>query len=180
MLVKRQNEHLISSMHRRNFLCGAGSVVTVTTRASLTAHTAWVRNGDARQDGEPLGLAPVPDQNGAAILALPAGFNYVTFSHIGETMSDGTAMPRNLDGMAAFNRPGRLIRLIRNHGLRNRAGDFTAGITPKAGMAYDMQGMGGTTTMDFDPRTNQVINHFVSLGGTIVNCSGGLAYRDQS
>jgi secreted PhoX family phosphatase len=36
------------------------------------------------------------------VLALPAGFTYVTFSHTGSTMSDGYKTPLALDGMGAF------------------------------------------------------------------------------
>jgi len=87
-------------------------------------------------------------------------------------------VPRNHDGMACF--PGRdgLVRLIRNHELRNRAGEMTHGV-PHAGRPYDARAMGGTITVDFDPLRMQPVRELVSLCGTMVNCSGGLAYRDN-
>lgn len=47
-------------------------------------------------------VGPVSDQEGRAVLALPAGFTYVTFGHIGRPMADGSAFPHRPDGMAAF------------------------------------------------------------------------------
>ena len=52
---------------------------------------------------EPYGpLRRTRDQRGIEVLALPAGFSYVTFGHTGTTMSDGNPTPLALDGMSAF------------------------------------------------------------------------------
>ena len=112
------------------------------------------------------------------MLALPAGFRYTTFSRTGQSLAGGGgAVARNHDGMACF--PGRdgLVRLIRNHELRNRAGEMTLGV-PHAGTPYDAQAMGGTIGVDFDPAGMLPVRELVSLCGTYINCSGGLAYRD--
>lgn len=79
--------------------------------------------------------------------------------------------------MACF--PGRdgLVRLIRNHELRNPAAVMALGVT-HAGTPYDARAMGGTITVDFDPVGMRPVREFASLCGTYVNCSGGLAYRD--
>ena len=53
--------------------------------------------------GGPYGpLRRVRDQRGVEVLALPAGFSYVTFSHTGSRMSDGNPTPLALDGMGSF------------------------------------------------------------------------------
>lgn len=38
--------------------------------------------------------------------------------------------------------------------------------------------MGGCVTIDYDPKHKRVVRDFISINGTIVNCSGGLAYQD--
>lgn len=124
-------------------------------------------------------LSPVPDQRGIEVLALPAGFSYVTFSRTGDRMADGTPVPRNHDGMAAFAGPrGRgSVRLIRNHENRNAPGDFTAAVMGPEATRFDPLGGGGTTSIDYDPVSKR-FRDFVSLNGTIVNCAGGIAYRN--
>src|SRR6185503_21341014 len=77
-----------------------------------------------------------------------------------------------------FPGPNGAVRLIRNQELRNGPGDFDAGVVGDAGTRYDAKAMGGTTTIDYDPVARRTVREFVSLNGTIVNCSGGLAYRD--
>ena len=99
-------------------------------------------------------LRPAEDQNGDEILALPAGFRYVTFSKTGDPMSDGTAVPRNHDGMAVFQGRGRYTRLIRNHEVRNGPGDMAAAVGGPTSTKYDPLGVGGTVTLDFDTRTH--------------------------
>ena len=178
---------------RRSFLkggvaLGGAAVVGSATLGVLTAHTAHARDDDRDGDrkrrhragssyyGE---LSPKPDQSGDVILALPRGFEYATFSKTGDPMLDGNICPRNHDGMGAFEGRGRhIVRLIRNHEARNAAGDFNLGVTGPMHTRYDPQGMGGTVTIDFDTRNKRVVREFVSLNGTIVNCAGGLAYRD--
>jgi uncharacterized protein len=176
------------NQYRRTFLRNSaacvGGLITAATLDSLT----WYSRADGALGLSPGGygqLAPVPDQNGDAILALPRGFSYVTFSKIREPMTDGNATPINLDGMAAF--PGRngAVRLIRNHEVGNPPGDRTGAVEGAKHTRYDSLGVGGTVTIDFDPRAltdskrhRPVLRDFVSLNGTIVNCAGGYAYRN--
>jgi secreted PhoX family phosphatase len=114
-----------------------------------------------------------------------AGFRNVTFSKIGDAMTDGNATPINLDGMATFQVFSGAVRLIRNHEVLNRPGERTGAVGGSALTRYDSLGVGGAVTVDFDPRAltdskrhRPVLRDFVSLDGTIVNCAGGYAYRD--
>jgi uncharacterized protein len=96
-------------------------------------------------------------------------------------MSDGNVTPLALDGMAAFPHPSdhRLIRLIRNHEDRNPQGAGSNPVNPdEASEVYDATTGGGTSTLDFDPRGGgRLVQDFISLKGTIVNCAGGYGYR---
>jgi hypothetical protein len=186
-------------MDRRTFLKGstlvAGGVVTSATLDLLSAHSVLATNNDqdfrgGRDDCRPghskdprkrpdYGtLKPTRDQTGAMILAPPHGFEYVSFSRTGDPMSDGFATPAIHDGMAAFKGQDGTIRLIRNHELRNTAGNFAFGVVGPAATRYDAAASGGCTTIDYDPRNMRVVRDFISINGTLVNCSGGLAYKN--
>jgi secreted PhoX family phosphatase len=119
----------------------------------------------------------VADQRGMEILALPAGFSYVTFGHIGSRMSDGHTTPLALDGMSAFQGPNGTVRLIRNHEDRNPPG---SGSVPASRRAYDPSAGGGTSTLDFDQRTRTLVRDYISLSGSSTNCAGGRGYRLRS
>jgi hypothetical protein len=168
-----------NSRSRRTFFkrAIAGGVVSSATLSTLGAHMALAhedhhdkRSGRRSDYGD---LHPTPDQDGNTILALPKDFRYVTFSKTGDPFGDGLVVPRNHDGMACFEGRGHLVRLIRNHELRNAAGDFTLGVNAPAHLRYDEKGMGGCLTLDFDTRRKRLVRQFVSIGGTFVNCSGG-------
>jgi secreted PhoX family phosphatase len=175
---------------RRSFLkrstLVAGGFVTATTLQTLAAHTAYAKEckPDARGRSKgPTGkgygaLKPVTDQNGDLILALPDGFHYTTFSKTGDAMSDGFATPAIHDGMSAFKGPDGTIRLIRNHEIRNAAGNFAFGVVGSAATRYDALASGGCTTIDYDPKHKRIVRDFISINGTLVNCSGGRAYND--
>jgi secreted PhoX family phosphatase len=127
--------------------------------------------------------ALIPDPEG--ILSLPKGFTYKVISSAGNKMSDGLFTPGKADGMASFpGTDGRII-LVRNHeispasledsafGKKNRLlknvdktkfYDFGKGKFP---------GLGGTTTLVYNPKTQEVEKEFLSLAGTIRNCAGG-------
>jgi secreted PhoX family phosphatase len=119
-------------------------------------------------------LAPVADQRGLEILALPAGFSYVTFGHIGAPMSDGHPTPLALDGMAAFPAANGRVRLVRNHEDRNLPG--AGSVAGTAELRWDPQAGGGTTTLDYDPATRTLVRDFVSLTGSLTNCAGGIGF----
>lgn len=177
---------------RRSFLrrALAGGVVTGTTLSALGAHMALAHDEERRghgRDGErPRGrrsdygdLQPARDQDGDRILALPRDFSYVTFSKTGEAFGRGLTVPRNHDGMGCFESRGSMVRLIRNHEARSAAGNFRLGVTGPAHLRYDAKGMGGCMTLDFDTRSKRLVRQFISIGGTIVNCSGGRSWHNS-
>lgn len=176
-------EPLRRSFFKRTGLV-AGGIVTGTTLSALAAHAAWANEdhpGDRRRGrrSDYGDLKPAPDQDGNEILALPGGFEYCTFSRTGETFGNGLIVPRNHDGMAAFEGRGPIVRLIRNHEVRNAAGDFNLGVNGPAGLRYDLKGTGGCMTLDFDTKRKRLLRQFISIGGTIVNCSGGWSWRNS-
>jgi secreted PhoX family phosphatase len=166
-------------MGRRRFLksaaVGIGSALEV-----FHAHNAWAAGAAAKAPPGPYRpLRRVADTSSRPILALPEGFDLVTFGVTGATMLGGAARhARNADGMGAFAGASGTVRLIRNQELRNRPGDFTLGVGGEARARYDAAAMAGTTTIDYDPVRRQVVGEFFSLNGTLVNCAGGLAYRN--
>src|SRR5215210_7275535 len=122
------------------------------------------------------------DPNG--ILDLPPGFKYQIISRVGDRMDDGLAVPSNADGMAAFQIVDKTV-IIRNHeagaGPVN-SGPFAVGEQTfrnfDRGLLYDPgRGiaplLGGTTTIVYNTRTQQLERQFLSLGGTFRNCAGG-------
>lgn len=119
----------------------------------------------------------------AGIFDLPAGFTYRIISRPGEVMSDGLLTPGRPDGMAAFpGSRGRVI-LVRNHELMpGNAGPFGSDGALAAGIPEDkiydrgdgtLICPGGTTTLIVNEETLDVEKSFLSLAGTLNNCSGG-------
>jgi secreted PhoX family phosphatase len=114
-------------------------------------------------------LRPVADDNtGLPLLLLPEGFRYRSFSWAGTPLHDGHAVPRLADGMGVVRNDGSRVTLVRNHELRGSSGAIG---DPE--YAYDVTG-GGTTTLVFDTREERLLDSWVSLGGTLMNCAGGV------
>ncbi len=118
------------------------------------------------------------------ILSLPEGFSYKVISEAGNPMSDGFKVPFLPDGMATFDGPGDLTIIVRNHevGIRPGAGaygpdnELFANIDPA--LLYDAgygktPSLGGTSTIVYDTKKQEVVREFLSLAGTIRNCAGG-------
>ena len=156
------------SVGRRGFIRGAAVAAGVATASvPFEALAARHASAPAKVDRGPgYGpLRPVRDQaTGLELLALPKGFEYLSYGWTNDMMSDGVATPGSHDGMAAFRR-GDLVHLVRNH----ERGPGPAFTTP----AYDPAASGGTTTMVFDPDAGQFRESYGSLSGTIRNCAGG-------
>ena len=109
------------------------------------------------------------------IIKLPKDFSYRVISIAGHTMSDGQTVPALHDGMACFkcdqSEPGKSsYRLVRNHEISPN-GTLAIITDPKKGYEKRVHA-GGTTTVVLNDQ-GQLIKDFVSLSGTIRNCSGG-------
>ncbi len=172
------------TLDRRTFISrsaavAGGTVLSATALERLAARDVAAANG-RRGGRHPYGaLRRKKDQRGVEVLALPAGFSYVTFSHSGSTMSDGNPTPLALDGMSAFRgRSARYVRLVRNSEDRNLPGQGSVGGDPAA--KYDAQAGGGTTTLVYDEKRRRLVADFVSLNGTTVNCAGGRGLGERT
>ncbi len=121
----------------------------------------------------------------AGILNLPRDFSYKVIARTGDLMSDGLRMPSAPDGMAAFPLPDDASKciLIRNHELAS-VGEETSAFAGQAklakqtkGTAYDFyKGLpvnGGTTSLVYSHRSQQIERSHLSLVGSARNCSGG-------
>ena len=139
----------------------------------------------------PFGFGPlIPDPDG--ILDLPGGFTYRILSRAGQMMDDGLLLPGKPDGMAAFpGRDGRVV-LVRNHELDNAPAGrgafgwrrelvgripasklYDAGGTESPGTPGARPGLGGCTTLVYNPATGATERQHLSLAGTERNCAGG-------
>jgi len=120
------------------------------------------------------------------ILSLPKGFSAKVISRTGDIMHDGLLTPGAYDGMGVFKgRDGKVI-IIRNHELspgsygdgpfgkknellakvdKNKIYDFAKG--------GDRICVGGTSTLIYDEQKQKIDVQYVSLTGTVRNCSGG-------
>jgi len=181
----------MDTLDRRAFLTRAavagGGLMSMGALERLVARNAL---GNPRPPGGgPYGpLRRVADQRGVEVLALPAGFSYVTFSHSGSKMSDGNPTPLALDGMGSFaggrkhghghGHGNQLVRLVRNSEDRNPMG-VTGGLLGDRSKAYDPTTYGGTATVVYDEQRRRLVEDFVSLNGTAVNCAGGISYRHK-
>nr|WP_211370548.1 alkaline phosphatase PhoX [Nonomuraea turkmeniaca] len=173
------------SVDRRSFLTTTGGALAAgVAMNTLGAHAAWAEAGRSPVNPDKLGygeLRRTKSRNtGEELLALPAGFSYVVLGKTGTPMTDGVATPIAHDGMAAF--PGtrrHTVRLIRNHEVRTTPGAPTGRVHVEGSERYDELGVAGTTTLEVDLRTGEVLRHFVSLNGTIVNCAGGMMLHQR-
>ena len=132
----------------------------------------------------------INDSNG--ILDLPYGFNYKVISKFGNLMNDGLQVPDHADGMGCFKVGKNKVALIRNHEL-GRFEEFGFEVEYKKSafakindinkfyprnFIYDncrdnVVCFGGTTTIIYNTKTLKVENEYLSLAGTLINCSGG-------
>ena len=159
----------IRVLERRRFLSLAGMTLGVAPFHALACSHAGVRGHGIRAPlaGDPGPLAPVRDEaTGLPLLWLPSGFRYRSLGWTGDALAGGLSTPGLHDGMAAFAHRGSRVRLVRNHELRE-------GAAFADGAVYDPRGGGGTTTIEFDTTTGEIVDAWASLAGTAVNCAGG-------
>ncbi|MFN5128078.1 MAG: alkaline phosphatase PhoX [Sphingomonadaceae bacterium] len=166
----------LMSLSRRQFGFGLGSIAF----AGLAARA--IAQAPAAGANEVYGYGPlVRDPNN--LIDLPKGFDYRVISRLGNIMDDGYLVPNSADGMGAIDLGNGKVALIRNHelGIKDQdSGPFT-GTVAKDFPAYDRKAddnsmplPGGTTTLIYDMKTGQREREFLSLSGTIRNCSGGI------
>lgn len=155
---------------RRDFLVRTGAAgLSVGLAGSLdalfTALPAAGVRGPSHGYGE---LVPDP----AGILDLPKGFRYQILSREGMPMkSDAGVVPSSFDGMGSFPAASARTHLVRNHEVYPDSPHRVP--TDGLDTTYDPTAGGGTTNLvlSADMRTQQ---EYVSLGGTAINCSGGI------
>ncbi|MGI9121101.1 MAG: alkaline phosphatase PhoX [Acidimicrobiales bacterium] len=92
--------------------------------------------------------------------------------------SDGFPTPDRHDGMATFPGPRHnQVRLVRNHERGYSPVPFEGdGEQPLVGnpdFAYDRNSGGACTTLLFDTAAMRLVDSFISINGTSVNCAGG-------
>lgn len=119
------------------------------------------------------------------LLDLPAGFHYSIISAAGETMDDGFFAPDHFDGMGCFPLGGPRIALVRNHELlpehwsRGASGNLDRlgeRLARDSHYGKDTAGRvlpGGTSTIVYNQQSGRREQQFLSLAGTVRNCSGG-------
>lgn len=120
----------------------------------------------------------VPDPKG--LLDLPKGFHYEVISRLGSKMSDGLTVPDSADGMGCLPLNKDRIALVRNHELSpSKQSHQLLSSENVIDLAYDNDAAnrplpGGTSHIVYNVKTKQVEREFMSLLGTIRNCSGGI------
>jgi len=172
------------SSSRRSFMKLVGTSAMIAPLSALYSRAAGAAPSFGPGFGElspvlPLNTADLVvhgafDYRNQPLLRLPPGFSYWAVSCTGQTMSDGTLVPGDHDGMAAFPGPRATTILVRNHELSNREVKFgnDKGVNVPAGFKFDTYANGGTTTLVLDQQ-GRLVRDFASLGGTNNNCAGG-------
>ena len=153
------------SLERRTLLKGAAAALAAGPFAGFVAAPVA-----ARPAPRPMDLHPVKDlRDGRVRLHLPRGFNYRSFhdTEFPVTLHDGSRLPGRHDGMGAFAGPDDSVILVRNHEVAG------SGTPMGAGPWYDSAAQGGTSTVRVT-KQGEVLDSRVSLGGTMMNCSGGI------
>ncbi|MCC7134360.1 MAG: DUF839 domain-containing protein [Gemmatimonadales bacterium] len=137
-------------------------------RADASGRSAWQQR---------IGYGPLVPSVDCPEFEIPARFRCVRIS---EALRPAVGhpdlrVPNAFDGMASFPLPNGNLRLIRNHEMIDPA----ATARPIGSPWYDAKGAGGTTSLEVrisgrgDARRVEVVDEFVSLAGTRVNCAGG-------
>ncbi len=166
---------------RRDFLLRAGAFGLGFAGLSRAMARAAV-DGRLPLDSS-AGFGPLVEDP-AGVFDLPAGFGYRVVSRSGDRMDDGLVVPGKPDGMAAFAGPDGLTVIVRNQEMErvHRPSPFGEGheLVERIGRErlYDagtgsQPSFGGTTTVVYDTRSQEVKKQFLSLAGTERNCAGG-------
>jgi len=178
----------MTQLDRRNFLrdsfkYAGGALIAAPSLAGLAAcndvdslapseNPALAR---ARRNNS-VGYGDLVPANDSLPFLIPAGFTLRLISRAATPMARPGAglVPNAFDGMAAFPMSNGNVRLVRNHEIRDPAAETT----PIGTKPWDPKGNAGCTSLEvrLDPTTNEptLVDEFVSISGTCVNCAGGL------
>lgn len=173
-------------MKRRTFLRQSGlvSVGFLSLQAYVNGCAPAAQSGTKVATKLHRGYGPLlEDPKG--ILMLPQGFTYEIISKSGTPMVDGFFVPGKPDGMATFSAPEGKVLIVRNHEVSpedTANGPFGENLELLQKLSteqvYDygrgsLPGLGGTTTLLYNPASGKVEQEYLSLAGTIRNCAGG-------
>ena len=156
---------------RRTFLrrgaMGAGALWT----ASLGPFMA--RRAEGAAIASPYGdIFPTADETtGLALLKLPNGFRYQSYSWTGDVMDDDVRCPNLHDGMAVVDAQGNSGRIIL---VRNHEGGAGTPYLTKPSITYRTDAAGGTTNLVFSLKHGRWEKDWSTLAGTNRNCAGGV------
>jgi secreted PhoX family phosphatase len=162
-------------LNRRLFLKGAG-----TLAFSGLLSSTFIQAKEHAPINLSLGYGPLkPDLK--KLLDLPKGFKYEVISSFSDVMSDGFHVPDKADGMGCFALSEGKVVLVRNHELKpSDLPKQPASLQElKTERSYDSSSNGitlpgGTSTIIYNMETREVEKQYLSLIGTIRNCSGGV------
>jgi secreted PhoX family phosphatase len=166
----------LKMLNRRQFNKGLFVLALSGLATHLHASERFKLN---RLMGQNLAYGPlVSDPDG--ILDLPTRFSYRIISQLDELMQDGLPVPDRADGMGCFALDEERIVLVRNHELSPPKEPSTlfseSRVLAENVFDSDSNGYplpGGTSHIVYNLQTGKVERQFMSLLGTIRNCSGG-------
>ena len=173
------------TLDRRSVLKSGAAVAGMSAVSAPLSAFSQSATGFTETMPSPYGpISPKIDQStGLPLLQLPDGFTYRSFGWTGDLMNNGQPIPPRHDGMAVVEERGPLTILIRNH--ENFSGSDLDGnplSTIGARGVYDdiknadlgiPEGiLGGCTTVIL--RNGEFYKALPAIGGTIVNCAGGV------
>ncbi|MEH6394226.1 alkaline phosphatase PhoX [Pseudoalteromonas sp.] len=160
---------------RRQFLFSAGTLAFVGLSRSAFGKVPVTDLGSNLPAYGPL----IADIN--TLLDLPEGFSYKVISQLGDKMSDGFTVPDKADGMGCIALDDERVVLVRNHELKptDLAKAHASIQAHKTPLAYDVDNKGvalpgGTSHIVYNLKTGKKEQEYLSLVGTIRNCSGGV------
>lgn len=165
---------------RRHFVGGGLTTIAFAGLAhrSLAAATAETYRNEV------FGYGPLR-RDPERLLDLPEGFSHRVVSRAGEIMDDGFITPDKFDGMGCFRLDGGRLALVRNHELDPdelelgpTGGNRRLENRLRAEPHFSVDGKerplpGGTSTIIYDLGSGRREAQYLSLAGTVGNCSGG-------
>lgn len=180
-----REEHIRTAVSRRSFLKSTAILGGGLATAGPLHALGW-----RAASGAPLrrgtGYGPLVDKGD---LWLPEGFEYQIISRQGDLQSDGTITAGIFDGTAAYRGPGGTTILIRNHENRRQGGEIPVVVPAEYRYDPDPSYNAGNSKLRVQRRPvgrlpngrlqyeYEVVESFNILGGTDVNCAGGVVGR---